>query len=403
MRTQHVAGMSVGIARHGKTVCERGYGYSDLGRSRPARADTVYRIGSLTKAFTAAAILSLADRGKLSLDEPAAPYLPPFAWSHAITIRDLLAQRSGIASYTDDRRLDRYGAYTPEQLLSAAALQPPEFEPGARFGYSNTNYVALGAIIERVTRMPYAAYLQSAVLEPLGLRHTRYGDQTGQARGYARNALEFPVRPSSTSYAFSAAGMTSDVPDLLRWLNVAREPYYGFLQSGIYGYHAIYAVGNVDGYSAFELLVPQTRDALVVLTNADQLDVIPLAESMFAALEPPEDAAFAQGFGPAQNEDPRVTALVRAVLEQIRSGTIDPALLTPRFAAMLARGQGDRLRRRLAPLGTITQVEFTRRETSGAVVNAYYYVSFSGGSRVGIRVALRDDRTVDGIAIFDDS
>ena len=152
MRSQHVAGMSVGIAQRGQTVFLRGYGERDVLRHLPAQAQTVYRIGSLTKMFTARAIETLAARGKMGLDQPVARYLSGFAWGQNVTIRDLLAQRSGIASYTDEAPLNPYAWYAPAQLVNAVAAQPLRFSPGTQFFYSNTNYVLLGMIVQQIAQ-----------------------------------------------------------------------------------------------------------------------------------------------------------------------------------------------------------------------------------------------------------
>jgi CubicO group peptidase (beta-lactamase class C family) len=293
MRTQHVAGLSIGIVHRGEIAYERGYGWSDLGKRSPARVQTIYRIGSLTKSFTAAAILTLVREHRVSLDDPVSQLVPSFPWRGEITVNDLLTHRSGIPSYSDIDALDRHRSYTPEQLVAAVASQPLLFEPGELWSYSNTNYVLLGTIVERRTGMPYQTYLQNAVLDALRLQHTKYGDQAGEARGYARDILNMPVAPSSTSFAYAAAGLSSNVPDLLRWLNVVQPPYYGFFTAHMYGYETVYATGSVNGYSSFAMIVPQTHDSIVILTNADELDLIPLAKSVFAALEPPKtDASF---------------------------------------------------------------------------------------------------------------
>ncbi len=285
MRTQQVAGLSIGISRNGRPIYERGYGWSDLGRRVPARPGTIYRIGSLTKTFTAAAIVQLAQQGKLSLHDPAATYIASFPWPHTITIEQLLTHQSGIPSYSDIETLDRHREYTPGQLVGAAATQPLLFEPGTQWSYSNTNYVLLGMIVERVSGVPYPAYLQSAILTPLQLHATTYGDEMSEARGYARDTLNSPVAPSTISFGYAAAAMSSNVPDLLRWVTRAGEPYYGFFESHMYGEIVVYAIGNVNGYSSVALIAPQRRDAIVILCNADELDLIPLAKSAFAALE----------------------------------------------------------------------------------------------------------------------
>lgn len=395
MRTQHVAGLSVGVVSRGKAVYARGFGWADLGRRTPARAATVYRIGSLTKAFTAAAILDLQAQGKLRLDDPAARYVPSFPWPHEVTIGELLAQRSGIPSYTDTP-LDRTRDYTPAQLIDAVASQPLLFTPGALFSYSNTNYVLLGMIAEERSTLPFSVFLQSSVLAPSGLKHTRYGDQTGEARGYARDWLNLPVRRSSVSYAFSAAGMSSNVPDLLAWLMPAREPFYGLLRADIYGYSVVYAAGNVDGYSAVEMLVPSTRDALVILTNAGDLDLMPLAKSVFAALEPPKPETYAHGFGPPQNEDPRETAQAERILADLQHAQIDRSLLAPAYSASLTESDLERFREKLAA-GAIRSVEFAGRETSQTASKVTYRVSFSDGTRIALTLRYTSRHLIDAI------
>lgn len=396
MRTQHVAGLSAGVVRHGEAVYRRGFGWADLGRRTPAGADTVYRIGSLTKAFTAAAVVNLQRSGKLRIEDSAARYVSPFPWPQDVTIGELLAQRSGIPSYTDTA-LDRSGTYTPAQLVGAVSSQPLLFAPGSLFSYSNTNYVILGMIVERQSGMPFGAYLQSEILAPARLRNTRYGDPAGEARGYARDWLNMPVPRSSLSYAFSAAGMTSNVPDLLRWIMRAQEPYYGFLQADFYGYSALYATGNVDGYSAIEVLVPRERDALVVLTNADKLDLLPLAQSILAAIEPPKEGTYAHGFAPPQNEDLRETAQVRDIVAGLQQDRIDRAQLTPAYSASLTQPELERLRQRLAPESTIRSVEFAGREIVPEGSNVTYRVSFSDGTRIAIAVRYSTQHLIYGI------
>lgn len=286
MRTQHVAALSLGIERSGREIFEGAYGTADFGRGTPASAQTVYRIGSLTKPFTARAIEILSAQRRVELDDPVAGYAA-LPWNAPITIRELLEQRSGIPSYSDDPSLDMHAEYTPAQLVNALAAEPLDFPPGTQFEYSNTNYILLGAVIERASGVDYGSYLRQAILMPMQLHSTRYGDARNEARGYATDTLHLPIAPSSLSYAYAAAGMSSNVPDLLRFLQSAAEPYYGFLRADMNGTPIVYASGFVPGYSAFEMIVPQTRDTIVILTNADKTDLIPLAQDLLAALEAP--------------------------------------------------------------------------------------------------------------------
>lgn len=353
MRTQHIAGLSLGVARRGQTLYEAGYGERDVLRHLPAQADTVYRIGSLTKPFTARAIATLARKGKLGLDRPAARYLPRFPWSEDVTIRDLLAQRSGIPSYTDDPALNPYAWYAPSQLSGAVAHQALQFAPGTRFAYSNTNYVLLGMIAQRASGELFEDYVNGHVVAPLHLLSTRYGDQPGEALGYAWDGSAFVrATPSSPAYAFSAAAMTSNVPDLLRFFDTVRAPYYGLLQDERIGGAVWYASGNVDGYSAFAFIVPQTGDEAVMLCNADKVDLAPLALDILRALEPP---AAQIDIGPPQNEDPAISAQMRQ-----RAGEL------------------------FAPL-TVTLLEFLSAERTPAGESVTYRATLSDGSRMLLR------------------
>lgn len=366
MRTQHVAGLSLGVAQRGHTLYEQGYGERDVLRHLPAQADTVYRIGSLTKAFTARAILTLASKGKVRLDRPASAYLPRFPWGDDVTVRDLLAQRSGIPSYTDDPALNPYAWYAPSQLSGAVARQPLQFAPGTRFAYSNTNYVLLGMIAQRVSGELFEDYVNGHVVAPLHLQTTRYGDQPGEALGYTWDGSSFSrAMPSMPAYAFSAAAMTSNVPDLLQFFDTVRAPYYGLLQSERIGGSVWYASGNVNGYSAFAFVVPQTGDEAVILCNADRVDLTPLALDILHALQPVNTPL---DIGPAQNEDPKIT-------DQMRRRSTDL----------------------FAPL-KVTLLEFIAAQ-SAPQKSVTYRVTLSDGTRMLLRAPVSDDGTLGEITI----
>lgn len=350
MQSQHIAGLSLGIARNGQVLYTRGYGERDVLRHLDAQPGTVYRIGSLTKMFTARAITTLAEHRKLGLERPAARYLPRFPWGDAVTVDDLLAQRSGIPSYTDDPALNPYAWHDPWQLVNAVAAKPLLFTPGSQFMYSNTNYVLAGLIVQRISREIFEDYVDAHVVAPLHLQSTRYGDQPGEALGYTWNDGNFTrATPSHPAYAFSAAAMTSNVPDLLRFLDGMRTPYYGLLQSEQMGAAVRYASGNVDGYSAFAFVVPDTGEEAVILCNADKVDLGPLALDILAALHP---SVAQSGFGPARNEDPQITARVRARAAQL-----------------------------FAPL-QIRLLEYLSSESGNAGLRVTYRVTLSDGTRL---------------------
>lgn len=367
MQSQHVAGLSLGIARNGRVLYMQGYGERDVLRHSDARTDTVYRIGSLTKMFTARAITTLASHGKLGIERPAARYLPRFPWGNAVTVADLLSQRSGIPSYTDDPAINPYAWHDPLQLVGAVAREPLLFAPGSQYAYSNTNFVLLGMIAQRVSRQPFEDYVDAQVAAPLHLHHTRYGDQPDEALGYTWDGRGYArATPSHRAYAFSAAAMTSNVPDLLRFLATMQKPYYGLLQSEQFGRSVWYASGNVDGYSAFAFLVPSSGEQAVILCNADKIDLTPLALDVLAALEP---AKRATGFGPPQNEDPKITAAMRAKAAQL-----------------------------FAPL-QITLLEFLESESTGGVTRVTYRVTLSDGTRLLVSAPVQANGTLGELSI----
>jgi CubicO group peptidase (beta-lactamase class C family) len=380
MRVERIAGLSIGIARDGRTVFARGYGRSNLSNNTAARIETIYRIGSLTKPFTAFAIEQLAAHGKLSLQDPIAKYVSA-PWT-GVTIEDLLLHRSGIPSYSDLTTLDEHKDYSPEELVGAVAGMPLQFMPGTQFAYSNTNYVLLGEIVERVANEPFPEYLQNAVLTPLRLHDTSYGDRSGEARGYARNTLLTPVAPSSVSYGYAAAGMSSNVPDLLKWLASAREPYFGYFAAQVYGHPVRYATGTVPGYSSYEAVLPNTAERIVILTNADTLDLAPLAEDVLLALEPPTSEY-----------------RVRALVEQLQAATLLRSSLTDHYNATLTNAQMQAWRAELAPLGAVQNVERLGTGPQNGCTHERFRVTFTSGSSVAVDLCMTASGAIDSIAI----
>jgi Beta-lactamase class C and other penicillin binding proteins len=154
-------GASVAVIRDGKVLLAKGYGLANVEPKTPASAETVYEIASLTKQFTATAVMLLIEEGKVSLDAPAAKYQPdiPEKW-RAVTVRQLLNQTSGIKNYTALPALAADKEYTPKEIIEAVAAEPLEFTPGSAWRYSNTNYFLLGLLIEKVSGASYGEFLK---------------------------------------------------------------------------------------------------------------------------------------------------------------------------------------------------------------------------------------------------
>jgi CubicO group peptidase (beta-lactamase class C family) len=158
------------VAEGDNIVLKAAYGYADLEWSIPNTVDTKFRIGSLTKQFTAASILLLQERGKLRVNEPIKTYLPdvPAAWSK-VTVDNLLTHTSGIPNFTGAPGFHAYElqSHSPAESVALIRNKPLDFEPGTKFYYSNTNYVLLGEIVERVSGMPYASFLRQNIFIPV--------------------------------------------------------------------------------------------------------------------------------------------------------------------------------------------------------------------------------------------
>lgn len=206
-------------------VLESAYGYADMDWSIPNTVDTKFRIGSLTKQFTAAGILLLQERGQLGVDEPVSKYVPdlPNAWS-TVTIKNLLTHSSGIPNFTGVPGFSAYElqSHTPEESVALVLGKPLEFEPGAKFYYSNTNYVLLGEVIERVSGVPYATFLRQNIFIPAGMSDTGVDVDSAiipkRAQGYDSTPDGFKrTEAISMSVPFSAGFLYSTVGDLLKW------------------------------------------------------------------------------------------------------------------------------------------------------------------------------------------
>ena len=171
-------GAAVRVAKAGVVLLEKGYGFADVGRKLPATPENVFRLASVTKAFTGTAVLMLAERGAIALDDPVTKHLPssPPAWRD-VTVRHLLSHTSGLPNYLDRPNSMEWAAreYPVQQLIDSFKDWPAVFAPGERSAYSNSNYVLLGAIIEKVSGVPFDRFVETSVFAPLGMTATACG------------------------------------------------------------------------------------------------------------------------------------------------------------------------------------------------------------------------------------
>jgi CubicO group peptidase (beta-lactamase class C family) len=298
-----VAGMSVAVERNGKTIIARGYGLADREAGVKADSATVYRIGSITKQFTAAAVMKLVEEGKIRLDEPIQTYLPGYpTGTHRVLVRHLLNHTSGIRSYTalGPRWFSRSSTDLPtDSIIAMFRDEPFDFAPGADFRYNNSGYFLLGRIIENVSGKSYAEFVTERFFRPLALGSTSYCPnepaRPRHAVGYNRGAQGLgPSRPISMTHPYAAGALCSNVLDLLRWWNAleggrvvslasyramttpdtltgGRPMRYAYgLSTGDLGTHkAIAHGGGINGFVTYLGRYPADSLTVVVLTNTE--------------------------------------------------------------------------------------------------------------------------------------
>ncbi len=223
------------VVQKDNVLVDRGYGPADAESAIANTPDTRFRIASMTKWFTAAAVMDLVAEGRLALDTPVTKFLPeaPPAWA-AIQLSHLLMHTSGLPNFTDfpDFHASSTKSFTPVELLGLFKAHPLAFAPGAKFSYTNSGYVLLGLIIERVTGEDYGAYMHRRYFTPLGLKDTTYTSSAdfapGMAIGYVPTASG-PRRapPWHLSTAYAAGGLVSTTGDLRRWFDTLRAAKVG--------------------------------------------------------------------------------------------------------------------------------------------------------------------------------
>jgi len=307
-------GLSVGVARNGNVIVSKGYGLAEAEHDANADGDSMFRIGSITKQFTAAAIMRLVDQGRITLDDPITRHLPGYnTHGREITVRHLLTHTSGIKSYTDLKRImvdEPEREFKRQDLLDMVQNEPLAFEPGTRFAYCNTGYYLLGMIIERVSGKDYCAYMQEEIFNPLGLTCTRCDSNTaiikGRAQGYTvSDGTLVNDRGLATSTPFAAGMLLASAHDLVVWADalaagkiVSRASYtimstpfelvgggatdygFGLIIDSLDGHVRIQHGGNIFGFSAMLARFPDDGVTVAVIANSQQVSSARLAESL---------------------------------------------------------------------------------------------------------------------------
>jgi CubicO group peptidase (beta-lactamase class C family) len=230
MQSEHSPALAVCVIQHGRILVDRAYGTADLENDVPATNETEFSIASITKQITAAAILQLADRGRLHLDDDISLFVSGFPKDRGITIRRLLNHTAGIHNINS---LPSYWAQsgrstTPEALIAFFRDLPLDFAAGTDYRYSNSGYILLGAVIEKASGQPYATYVKTNLIDPLHLEGMIYGGTSSlirhRAHGYRYSGSAFVnAEHYDDSQAFSMGGFLSTARDLARWTSALHD------------------------------------------------------------------------------------------------------------------------------------------------------------------------------------
>lgn len=304
MHTARIPGALVGIwSPVGDYV--KAFGVADTATGAPMRTDFYSRIGSVTKTFTATAVLQLVDRGRVGLEDPISKYVDGVPGGATITVRQLATMRSGLADYSETQAFAAAVAanpareLSPRQLLDWAFAQPPAFAPGAKWQYCNTNYILLGLLVERAGAMGLADYLTEHIFVPLGMAHTSFPAGTRfpepHARGYTDPIDDDGPPMDATDFSASMTGaagaIISTLEDMRVWVpavaqgalispemqqqRVADASGSDLPPGADYGIGLLTTAGwvghngSVPGYQSVALYLPERRTSLVVFANTD--------------------------------------------------------------------------------------------------------------------------------------
>jgi CubicO group peptidase (beta-lactamase class C family) len=285
---------SVLVARDGKVILSKGYGSANLEWEVPNSPSAKFRLGSITKQFTAACILLLEERGKLKVEDPVKKYMPdaPAAWDK-VTIFHLLTHTSGIPSFTGfpDYHSTEATPTTPEQLVARFRDKPLEFQPGEKWNYSNSGYVLLGYLIEKISQQSYSQFVQENIFNPLGMKDSGYDSNTAvilhRASGYSPGDKGISnAGYIDMSIPLSAGGLYSTTEDLLRWeqglmggkllsaasLQKMTTPFksdyaFGLAVHTANGHKVIEHNGGIEGFNTALAYYPEDKLTVVVLAN----------------------------------------------------------------------------------------------------------------------------------------
>ncbi|MGO8931694.1 MAG: serine hydrolase domain-containing protein [Limisphaerales bacterium] len=403
VQTKGRVGFSVAIVKDGKIVLARGYGRRSLVEPLPVSNDTGFAIGSVTKQFTCAAVLLLAEAGKLSIHDPVGRYFPGLTRAAHITLLDLMNQVSGYPDYYPldfvDRRMMQ--PVKTDEVIGKYATGKLDFEPGTKYSYSNTGYLILGRVVEKVSGDSMGAFLQSHLFTPLGMNHTLYDPERSDdrlARGYTVFALcpPEPAIPEGKGWIASAGAIYSTPSDLALWdlalmggkvlkpesyrlMTMARQlpdgtsTEYGCgLRACIMEKRLVLSHGGmVAGFQAWNGMIPSTMSAVIMAANTGAgLGELP-EQILGLLLKEQPDIPKING--------PETAAAVKKLFGELQQNKIDRSRLAEAFNWFLTPKRVTAAARRLKPFGAPTKVEVLKAAERGRMEVSVTRLTFKSG------------------------
>jgi CubicO group peptidase (beta-lactamase class C family) len=394
-----VPSASLAIVKNGQILYLHAYGDARLDPRTPATPAMRYSIGSISKQFTATSILLLQEQHKLSLDDKVSKFLPHLTRANEVTLRQLLSHTSGYQDYwpQDYVMPNMLQPTTAQQILDQWARKPLDFDPGAKWQYSNTNYVIAGIIVEKVSGMPLLTFLQQKVFQPLSMTSVLNTDQERlgdtDPTGYLRYALG-PPRPApkeGKGWLFAAGELAMTAEDLAKWdisimgQNLLRPASYRefatdvLLKNGLgtgyglgvdvrndAGHRSLSHGGEVSGFTSENIVFPDERVAIVVLTNLDAVDASgTIAHAIAPLLLASDDPAASQKLEQA-----------RKIFAGLQHGAIDRSLFTDNANFYFNAQALQDFAASLGPLGAPDEFIQVRQALRGGMIMRAYRLKF---------------------------
>ena len=416
-------GATVAIVENGRVVLAKGFGRRSVDSAAPVGDDTLFGIGSVTKQFTAAAALLLAEQGALSVNDTVSKYYPGLTRANDITLLDLMNHVSGYPDYYPLDFVDRRMLKTiaPDELIRQYAGARLDFEPGSRWSYSNTGFVLLGRILEKASGQPLGSFLREKIFMPLGMTHTVYEPRSADRR-VAPRYTSFALTPLTRAaqegdgWVGAAGAIYSTAADVARWdialmdgrvlkpaswelmtkprlLSNGNSSNYGCgLSVGTRDGLTVFTHGGaVSGFIARNTFIPQTKSAVVVVINDEDGPLAnAIVERALAAVIPARAATLPVTTGPSaaradRGEIPRVAGAepgvkASAMFKALQAGALNRSELSDEYSAFATTARLRAASRVLKPFGEPTSVAVRSVGERGGMEVSSVRLTFGSGA-----------------------